>query len=287
MKVLGIYRHPMFSNNAIEADRLILEQSLAQLQALIPKNFTVNTIEESEVAQLNGHSKEYDLVLTMAQSEAALQQIETSFPEEIVINSSRAIRNCYRKKMSEKISRLNIGYVPYQTISTQAIPVSLPKEGSFWLKRSDFHAISDEDVCLAEGESEIRAQLKKFETRGVKEVILQSHVAGDIYKFYGVAGKFFRLIKVRDFLGTQAQPELALVKKNAELAASTLGLGVYGGDAIFDANGKLHFIDLNDWPSFRLCREDAAKAIAEFAYEHWQEANVKIARPLNPAASLR
>ncbi len=287
MKVLGIYRHPMFSNNAIEADRLILEQSLAQLQALIPKNFTVNTIEESEVAQLNGHSKEYDLVLTMAQSEAALQQIESIFPEETVINTSRSIRNCYRKKMSEKLSKLDIGYVPYQTISTQAIPTTPPKDGSYWLKRSDFHAISDEDVCLAEGEEEIRTQLKKFESRGVKEVILQSHVAGDIYKFYGVTGKFFRLIKVRDFLGTQSQPDLVLVKKNAELAASALGLGIYGGDAIFDANGKLHFIDLNDWPSFRLCREDAAKAIAEFSYDRWKEANVAIARPLNQAASLR
>jgi hypothetical protein len=287
MKVLGIYRHPMFSNNAIEADRLILEQSLAQLEALSPKNFVAHTIEESEVEQLNGHSKEYDLVLTMAQSEAALQQIETNFSEEIVINSARSIRNCYRKKMSEKLSRLAIGYVPYQTISTQAIPETLPKEGAYWLKRSDFHAISDEDVCLAEGESEIRAQLKKFESRGVKEVILQSHVAGDIYKFYGVAGKFFRLIKVRDFLSSSAAPELEIVKKNAELAATTLGLGVYGGDAIFDANGKMHFIDLNDWPSFRLCREEAAKAIADFSYNRWKEAHAKPSRPATQEASLR
>lgn len=287
MKVLGIYRHPMFSNNAIEADRLILEHSLNYLREKFAGEMEIHTLEESEMAQLQAHPKEFDLVLTMAQSEAALMQIESTFPEEIVINTSRAIRNCYRKKMSEKLTNLSIGYVPYRTIATQTIPRNLPAEGSYWLKRSDFHAISDEDVCLAEGKLEILEKLKRFRERGVKEIILQEHIVGDIYKFYGVKGKFFRPIKVRDFLSTTKSPDAEAMRANAELAASSLGLSVYGGDAIFDANGKIHFIDLNDWPSFRLCREEAARAIAEFSFEHWQRAHKPFPAAVNNVASLR
>ena len=287
MKVLGIYRHPMFSNNAIEADRLILEHSLNFLREKFSGEIELHTLEESEMAQLQAHPKEYDLVLTMAQSEAALVQIESTFPEEIVINTSRSIRNCYRKKMSEKLSRLSIGYVPYRTIATQTIPRNLPAEGSFWLKRSDFHAISDEDVCLAEGKLEILEKLKKFRDRGVKEIILQEHIVGDIYKFYGVKGKFFRPIKVRDFLSTSEAPDFEKMRANVELAADALGLSVFGGDAIFDSQGKIHFIDLNDWPSFRLCREEAARAIADFAFDHWQTTSKSFASSINNVASLR
>ena len=37
---------------------------------------------------------------------------------------------------------------------------------------------------------------------------------------------------------------------------------IYGGDAII-ADDTAYLIDLNDWPSFSACREDAAKAIAQ------------------------
>ena len=45
-----------------------------------------------------------------------------------------------------------------------------------------------------------------------------------------------------------------------EIAAA--GLDVYGGDCIVREDGTFCIIDLNDWPSFSRCREEAAKAIA-------------------------
>jgi hypothetical protein len=285
MKVLGIYRHPMFSNNAIEADRLILEQALSSLSESFSKSISVHTLEESETANIR---EEYDLVLTMAQSESALANIEATFPEEIVLNSSKAIRNCYRKKMSEILSKLNIGYVPFQVLPTHLEESStLPKIGSHWLKRSDFHAIADEDVCLAEGVDDILQKLKKFRDRGVKEVILQQHITGDIYKFYGVKGKLFRPIKVRDFLSAPKVPDFSLMQSNVASAADALGLNIYGGDAIFDEAGKMHFIDLNDWPSFRLCREEAAKAIADFALDRLKNIHTNKSRSSSASLSLR
>ena len=37
---------------------------------------------------------------------------------------------------------------------------------------------------------------------------------------------------------------------------------IYGGDAIIGSDGIARLIDLNDWPSFSACREEAADAIA-------------------------
>lgn len=41
----------------------------------------------------------------------------------------------------------------------------------------------------------------------------------------------------------------------------TKGLQVFGGDFIIDADGIARLIDLNDWPSFSACCDDAADAI--------------------------
>jgi hypothetical protein len=267
MNILGIYRHPMFSNNAIEADRLILEQSIAEMEKASPFRLQVEMVEESEVEALSGA---YALVLTMAQNESSLKALENALPDSPIWNSSAAIRNCYRKAMSQSLSALPVGYVPFQLLPTDgSVAPKTDGQSSYWLKRSDFHAIADEDVTLAESEAELKEKLARFRARGVSEVILQRHVHGDIYKFYGVRGKFFRAIRVRDFLGARATaPNLASLERCAARSAEALGLMIFGGDAILDEEGKFHLIDLNDWPSFRICREDAAKAIAELSLEH-------------------
>jgi hypothetical protein len=278
-KILGIYRNPQFSNNAIEVDRLILEESITQLQKQSSQPLAVEMMEEAEVAQAGG---EYSLVLTMAQGEQSLAALDRNLPSSPIWNSPAAIRNCYRKAMSRILMSLPVGYVPYQLAATASGSPKIVAGESYWLKRSDFHAIADEDVTLAENEAEVRSKLERFRGRGVSEVIIQRHIHGDIYKFYGVRGKFFRAIKVRDFLKSSAVPDLRQLEANSFLAAESLGLMVFGGDAILDAAGKFHFIDLNDWPSFRICRDDAAKAVGALASE-WLAASTEARR--EPAVS--
>jgi len=171
--------------------------------------------------------------------------------------------------MSRLLLNLNVGYVPYQLLPTDGTVSPLLEAGaSYWLKRSDFHAIADEDVTLAESAAEVSAKLARFHARGVKEVILQKHVHGDIYKFYGVKDRLFRPIKVRSFLENSPTPNFELLETMAAKSAETLGLKIYGGDAILDQAGNFHLIDLNDWPSFRLCRAEAAHAIADLCLSH-------------------
>jgi len=280
-KILGIYRNPKFSNNAIEVDRLILEQSIEQLRAQCAQEIEVEMVEESEVPASGGA---YDLVFTMAQAEETLAAIEKNFGSSPVWNSSAAIRNCYRKTMSRILTGLNLGYAPYQILSTSAQAPRFDPAGSYWLKRSDFHAISDEDVTLAESQTELEDKLGRFRARGVTEVILQRHIHGDIYKFYGVRGKFFRAIKVRDFLQSTATPELTGLERDSFAAAEALGLQIFGGDAILDTAGRFHFIDLNDWPSFRICRDEAARAVGSLARDFLEAQNAKRTAPVVVAA---
>ncbi|HEY8279381.1 MAG TPA: hypothetical protein VIH99_07155 [Bdellovibrionota bacterium] len=279
-RILGIYRNPRFSNNAIEADRLILEESIAQLQKRTP--LELEMIEEDEALEAFGS---YDLVLNMAQAEHTLKCLDKNFGQSPIWNSPGSIRNCYRKAMSRIVSSLNVGYVPFRTLDTSQ-PAPQLEPGSYWLKRSDFHAISDEDVTLAENSEEVALKLAAFRARGVSEVILQAHVHGDIYKFYGVSGKLFRMIRVREFLPSPPRPDGVALEKYAFAAAEALGLQIFGGDAILDAAGKFHLIDVNDWPSFRICRPDASAAIGSLAADFLEGMPASL-RPASASASLQ
>jgi hypothetical protein len=90
-------------------------------------------------------------------------------------------------------------------------------------------------------------------SRGVSDIVFQHHREGQEVKFYGVGRNFYR-------------PEgLSALREKALEAAAEKGLEVWGGDAVIGAGGDIHIIDLNDWPSFSSCREEAAKAIAHYA----------------------
>jgi hypothetical protein len=51
------------------------------------------------------------------------------------------------------------------------------------------------------------------------------------------------------------------MKKTVDCLATSIGVIVYGGDAIVRSDGSFVIIDFNDWPTFSPCREEAAKAI--------------------------
>lgn len=61
--------------------------------------------------------------------------------------------------------------------------------------------------------------------------------------------------------------DLGLLKKYSNDAADALGIDIYGGDAIISFKGDIHLIDVNDWPSFAPCRDEASVYIARCIYE--------------------
>jgi D-alanine-D-alanine ligase-like ATP-grasp enzyme len=64
--------------------------------------------------------------------------------------------------------------------------------------------------------------------------------------------------------------EGARLRKAALDAAAALGLEIFGGDAIIQADGEPVIIDLNAWPSYALYRDEAARAIANHLIDRFQ-----------------
>jgi hypothetical protein len=103
---------------------------------------------------------------------------------------------------------------------------------------------------------------------------------GDLVKFYGVAGSdFFYWFYPNDLNHSKFGWEkingqaigipfnLKHLKSVCDEAAKVLGIYIYGGDCVVEANGDIKIIDFNDWPSFAPCRSEAASCIARCIYD--------------------
>jgi hypothetical protein len=119
--------------------------------------------------------------------------------------------------------------------------------------------------------------LHGFATRGIPFVVAQEHVPGDLVKFYGVRNatapldtNWFEWFYHRDkgMLGYSFEP--LNLRRAAFGAAAALGLEIFGGDAIIQADGKPVIVDINAWPSYARYRDRAAQAIAELLAERFQ-----------------
>ncbi len=256
-RVLGVYREPLYSHNALEADRLILDDTLDGLAKL---GIEVGVCEASHIP-----SEKFEIILSMAQGRQALSHLVRCEKEGgMVLNSTQSVLSCYRVAMSKQLSCAGVGY-PASWVLKEFIDI-LPKglEGNaFWIKRGDVHAVTDSDVVFVESRKKIPDAAKQFFKRSIQTVILQQHCEGQVFKFYGVKNGFFHChlfnLKERQVFKVDVEK----LHSMAHTAADALGLEVFGGDCVVGSGGKMHIIDMNDWPSFRKCRVEAATYIGQ------------------------
>ena len=265
--VIGVQRASQFSPNSVGKDLAILSSVVLQFNGKI--------VPEDNISVLSAlHKLEPKVVFSMARGEKALEILTEVEKHGVqVINSPEGVANCRRSRL-EALMRAN------------GIPVPLPDDGEnngFWLKRGDATAQSHDDVVFCRDREALNAEMAEFERRGITDYVVQSHVKGDLVKFYGVcpvtagnehAETFFRVFYPSDDgiskfgdekINGKAQYfafSRKAMQREAERVAALVGVAVYGGDAIVRADGSFVIIDFNDWPSFSRCRADAAKAIA-------------------------
>ncbi len=258
-QITGIRRNTSFSPNHVETDLAILRLTSEEIEK---QGFSVSLVEESEL----GRAKiETPVVFNMCQGPAAireLQKIEAAGV--LVINSPESILNCYRYNMVRLLPEAGVRFPTSFLVGTAdpQIPDAVDKFPGTWVKRGDVHAVSKEDVVLAYTREEILAILHRLNERGVGKAVLQEHVEGDVIKFYAVHDNaFFEWYYQNKYGLYPVNP--GELHRLAELSAETMGLDVYGGDAIATQKGDLVIIDINDWPSFAPFRERASKHIAE------------------------
>jgi hypothetical protein len=264
----GIYREPAHSPGRIDDDRAILDCVGEVLRA---RGFNVALVTPDAEFPTN-----FANIFAMCERGPVLDRLKKAEATgSIVVNSPDAIRNTYRHRMVELFARHRVPAPPSQVVASDA---NNPRpQKSAWVKRYDFHATEPQDVMYAASEKGWRDALRMFARRGIPFVVSQEHVPGDLIKFYGVStmclsvdGSWFEWFYHRDKGMLGHAFEASALRQAAFGAAAALGLEIFGGDAIIQANGEPVIVDINAWPSYARYRESAARAIADHLTERFQ-----------------
>ena len=273
-KVLaGIRRGNLFSPNHVGNDAAIFSLTVELLRK---KGYTVNEYLESD---LTAKKIKEDFLFNMVRDWASIRELQNLEDSgRVVINSGYGIENCTREKMTRLFAASNISSPRSIILQTDEDPVpALEKAGlgNCWIKRGDYHAIHREDVTYVRNTEEAQSMLKEYAMRGIKKVVINEHLEGDLVKFYGVSGTdFFYWFYPSDLQHSKfgyeeingAANEIHFDKTHlyqlCDEAAKVLNVQIYGGDCIIDKTGAIWLIDFNDWPSFAPCRDQAAPYIA-------------------------
>ncbi|MDR1103157.1 MAG: hypothetical protein LBL42_05310 [Tannerella sp.] len=271
--IAGIRRGNLFSPNHIGNDAAVFMQTAEHLR---DKGYAVNEYIESDLLTREIPENVLFSMVRDCQSIRKLQQFEDE--GRLVVNSAYGIENCAREKMTRLLLTHGIPHPRSLFLRTGEDPVEAIEEAGFhhcWVKRGDFHAIHREDVTYVRHPGEAKDILKEFALRGIETAVVNEHLAGDLVKFYGIAGGAFfywfypsdtqhSKFGLEQINGTAKGYPFAeeTLQALGDEAAEALNIRIYGGDCIVSEDGVIRLIDFNDWPSFAPCRDSAVPHIA-------------------------
>ena len=267
--IAGVQRQEVFSPNHIAHDAAIIQTVAANLQTI---GCEVKMYSEDELTRGKVTEKYIFNMVRSKEAIAKLQELEQLGV--VAVNSGFGIENCSRERLTSLLLQNGI---PYPDSMVWNLDDAFPSHLSMpcWVKRSDHHAIFQDDVSYVSNSHELNRVKDYLLQRGIHRVVISNHLTGDLIKFYGVAGTDFfhwfypynnhSKFGLESINGVPQKFAFSIeeLKKICSKAAAVLSLVVYGGDAIIAADGAIHIIDFNDWPSFAPCRVEGAKAIAE------------------------
>lgn len=275
MIVVGIQRGERFSPNSVEKDKAILQSVVSRF------NGKIFSEDDNILKDLSLNIKP-DIVFSMARGESALGVLdEWQKGGARVINPAEGVRRCQRSRLDKLLHDNNLPVPPSDDEAPESRQLSFDntsKSVGYWLKRGDASAQSSSDVVFCKDREALELAKETFRKRGIAEMVVQTHVSGDLVKFYGVEGTgFFHTFYPSDdgqskfgdeklngkahHYFYQKEHLQAVAERISRLALTP----VYGGDAIVRSDGEFFIIDFNDWPSFSRCRSEAAQAIVSLA----------------------
>lgn len=266
MKIAAIARSTEHSPNMTEKDFAILN---AVAMLLRNKGFDVDILEENEYSG----QKCYNAIYHMSRNGNTLEMLEKAESQgTTVINRASAVRRCERENFTEILRKENI---PQPLYTKTEYKKQFPDNGyPLWLKKGKGWSCHRDDVCMVSNREEATKAIESFHKRNVDCFLYCPHIVGDIVKFYGVNNKFFRWhypapesskFGLEKFNGTISHHPFNCdkLRETAFKAARAIGIEIFGGDCIITPHGEIFIIDINDFPSFSMYREEAANAIAE------------------------
>lgn len=269
--IAAIYRSHEYSPNLTEADARIIDTVCGKLRE---QGYAIHCYTE---AQFVDTTIKEDVIINMCRRQSSIEKLcllESSGAA--VINSGHAIRKCTKRKLWE-ISQANNISTP-QTSIVSSDNKHLPFSGDFrpcWLKHPDETVTDKDDIIYVGTADEYKSALDRFRDKSIKNVLVSEHLTGDLLKFYAVAGGryLYTLYPKQNGYSKFGYEEnntdekyypydKQQLKEICGIMSRETGIAVFGGDCIITPDGKINIIDLNDWPSFRPCVEEASLAIA-------------------------
>lgn len=274
--VLGIFRAACYSPGMVERDEAILRAVAERLQRV---GYAVRLVREEDFTT---DIPIPDIVLHMVRSPRVLDILQ-SWQETgcRVINSVEGVRGVERAALAEMcaaqgiptpktwiVGTANSKLLTARTTDGEDVPISFP----CWVKRTGSCAQAPDDVSRVDDAEGYVQCLLRFHARHIDRVVVMEHLEGVGLKFYAIpdVGFFYSLPSAslgydkfsKGMLNHVADDTMCRGESvSSQLSVFNFPLEIYGGDAIIGSDGVARLIDLNDWPSFSVCRDEAADAI--------------------------
>lgn len=263
LTIAGIRRKSLYSPNHISNDALIFMQTVEHLTEL---GINVRIYEEQELGTTEINETFIFSMVQGVKGTKILSRLEQQ--GKFILNSPLGSINSYRTNMVKILPEHKIPF-PKSLVVTidekDKITFDDFNAKKIWLKRGDVHAVHREDVTLVYSEEERKNIFQEFEKRGIKEIVLQEHLYGDVIKFYAIQGSSFFHWYYLNGVNHTPFDEKKLVEL-AQKSAEAIKLEIFGGDAVISSDGTISIIDINDWPSFAPVRNEASKKISELIF---------------------
>ena len=276
MKILAVSRGENFSPNLVDNDAKILAAVVGGLREC---GHNVVNITESDLIDGNVPSG-CKLIVNMCRDSRSLSILSRMESEgSIVVNSPQGIANCNRECLTHLLLDAGVPHPDSLIVNTsEAIGQRLNIGGytDCWVKRADCQTMQKDDVVFCRGIDDAERVIADYRLRGIERAVISKHLEGDLVKFYGVENSdffcwFYPFDRGHSKFGYEEingksqgiEFDITKLRKICSLAARTLRVVVYGGDAVIAADGSIRIIDFNDWPSFSPCREEGARAIVQ------------------------
>ncbi|MBD5182998.1 MAG: hypothetical protein HDS99_04305 [Bacteroidales bacterium] len=271
IKIAGVMRAGAYSPNHIGNDAAIFNAVMEQLRK---RGCEVNVYSEEQLAA--GAVKE-NIILNMCREPRSIDILQKKEDQgALVINSGFGLENCIRERSARILLGNDIPYPESLIVNTdEGVKDTLKKKGisQCWIKRGDSHSRHKEDVSYVRHPQEAQEILQEYFLRGIKRAVINRHLEGELIKFYGITGTpfffwFFHFAKDPSSAQKESIEALRIddsaIRELCNSAAEAAGIEIYGGDIILDNDGKMWIIDLNDWPTFAPCRQEASVEIAKY-----------------------
>ncbi len=282
IKVLLVYRAPEHSPNNVSRDAAILD---AVGERLRRASCHVDTCVESGVWQADLES--YDVIFHMARRLSSILRLE-QLGHPVIFNAPQGVRHVAQSRELMLMLLESAGvripqwwaYEP-ETDEMFVCEPQLQQLLPGWVKAMRPDGAQPDDVSFVSTPLEADSRILELSAQLVPDIIVTKHLEGDLIKCYCVCGSDGEVSMIHWFypqdasyskFGNAEQHNSPLcripfdavrLRHLAVQIASALDLQIFGFDAIVESADDITVIDVNDWPTFGVCREEAADAIVQ------------------------